>query len=61
MGLTEAAAEEPASEISAEDINGMDEDELKSLIADKDLAIDPDDYEDNIRGLRKKVIKTLEL
>jgi len=61
LGLTEAAAEEPASEISAEDINGMDEDELKSLIADKDLAIDPDDYEDNIRGLRKKVIKTLEL
>lgn len=56
-----AATEDDSTTLSEEDINGMDFEELKELVADHDLQVDPDDYTDNIKGFRKKLIKILDL
>jgi hypothetical protein len=48
-------------DLSWEDIKSMDEDDLAELIDDEELAVDPDDFEDDIKGLRTAVAKALKI
>lgn len=58
------AAKKPEPEpesLNWEDLKGMDEDELKDLIDDESLDTDPDDYDDDLPGLRKAIAKEMEI
>ena len=56
----EDSSDEDGVEISAEDLMGMDFEELEDLCDTNDLETDPDDYEvDDIEKFRKQVAKEL--
>lgn len=44
-------------ELTWEDLKGMDEDELTDYIEEGGLDTDPDDFEDDLPGLRKAIAK----
>lgn len=44
-------------ELTWEDLKGMDEDELTDYIEEEGLDTDPDDFEDDLPGLRKAIAK----
>lgn len=56
----DSSDDEDGVEISAEDLMGMDFEELEDLCDTNDLETDPDDYEvDDIEKFRKQVAKEL--
>ena len=56
----DSSDDEDEVEISAEDLMGMDFEELEDLCDTNDLETDPDDYEvDDIEKFRKQVAKEL--
>lgn len=56
----DSSGDEDEVEISAEDLMGMDFEELEDLCDTNDLETDPDDYEvDDIEKFRKQVAKEL--
>lgn len=56
----DSSEDEDEVEISAEDLMGMDFEELEDLCDTNDLETDPDDYEvDDIEKFRKQVAKEL--
>ena len=52
--------EEEEDELTGEQLNEMDFEELEDIVDDKDLEVDPDDYEEeDIEKLRKAIAKEL--
>ena len=52
--------EEEEDEMSGEQLNDMVFEELEDIVDDKDLEVDPDDYEEeDIKKLRKAIAKEL--
>ena len=55
-----AEEEEEEDELTGEQLNEMDFEELEDIVDDKDLEVDPDDYEEeDIEKLRKAIAKEL--
>lgn len=56
----EEEEEEEEDELTGEQLNEMDFEELEDIVDDKDLEVDPDDYEEeDIEKLRKAIAKEL--
>ena len=60
FGSSEEEEEEEEEELTGEQLNEMDFEELEDICEDKSLDTDPDDYdEDEVEKLRKAVAKEL--
>ena len=56
----EEEEDEEEDELTGEQLNEMDFEELEDIVDDKDLEVDPDDYEEeDIEKLRKAIAKEL--
>ena len=53
--------DEEEEELTADDLMGMDEDDLEDVVDDYELDIDIDDYEDDVDGLRAAVAEALDI
>ena len=60
FGSSEEEEEEEEEELTGEQLNEMDFEELEDICEDKSLDTDPDDYdEDEVEKLRKAIAKEL--
>lgn len=57
----EPEPEEEEDEITWEDLENLSESKCIKLIEDKELDVDPDDYEDSLADLRKAIAKELDI
>lgn len=53
--------EENEDELTADDLMQMDEEELADLIEEQELDVDPEEFEDDVEGLRQAIADELEI